>query len=578
MTKQNRFKSLSWNGPQFPEPYKSRGLTLQGKRLPIDQEEVFFKLCGYRTTDYWKSPIFQKNAVKSVNSLLKLNLKSLTEIEADIQRVVKLREGEKATKAAMTKEEKDEAKFLRDEKKEKFGYATVDGERVPIGGYLIEDANFIIGRGDAVFTGCYKMPVKPQDVTVNIVGDPAKTRELTQKGFKVESNPDVIWLYKYKMNLCGFPNYQPVKKVNFATATEFIHENEENKYDKTMDLVGAWKKMSDTIKSRLSDDDPKTKQAAGIAYLMMKTGIRVGGEGAKNEAGTVGASTLQCQHLKLVGNTLKTNFKGKDSVVDQRDIELDSWAVPAFSEFLSGKGKNEKVFDLVSGQEAARLIKSVVPNASPKVFRTANACVVLVEELRNNPVDPSWNDVKKKAVLVRANLAEAKQLNHQKNVSKSYGDQESKAKERVQAAVDREKERQEKAKEQITALKKQVEAAKATWKGEKLKEKLADLKEKSDKIKSAVERAAEAVEKAKIALNTKQETKNVALGTSLGAYCSPKLVYSWCKDVGLPAEKVYTKSLMAKQRWAESTPADYWKTIKVPNTKLVESLTNKDGE
>jgi DNA topoisomerase-1 len=572
--KKNRFKSLSWEGPQFPDPYKiTPGFKLHGKQISPICEEMFDKLADWRYTDYWASPIFQRNAWASWKRTLPKELVSLkmADFDKEFETRRKIHEAAKATKMARPREEREAEKLEREAKKQRYGYATVDGVRTPIGGYLIEAPNFIIGRGDAVFTGCWKERVEPEQVTVNIVGDPVKTRELKAKGFIVVSNPGVIWLFHYKMNLVN-STYSPVKKVNFAPASEFIHENEESKYDKTMSLVGKWKQMSDAIKNGFKSPDIKTRQASGIAYLMMKTGIRIGGEGAKNEAGTVGASTLRIEHLSLNGNILKTNFKGKDSVTDKREIEIDSWAIPAFNEFLSGKPRGTKVFDKVSGGEASKLIKSVVPNASPKVFRTANACVVLVEELRGHPVDPSWSDVKKKAVLVKANLAAAKQLNHQKNVSKNYGEQEAKSKDRVAGAIEREKERQQRARDQLLKIKDQVAAAKQLWSGEKLRDKLASLKERADKIKAQVSRAAEGVEKARAALEMKKETKNIALGTSLGAYCSPKLVYSWCADVGLPPEKVYTKSLIAKQQWADSTPPSYWKTIKVPNTKLIESI------
>ena len=558
---------MTWEGPVLPPEFQpTPGFKLRGESVSVLCEEMFDKLSAYSTTDYWKSPIFQKNAWECWKRTLPKNLQGLkmSDFQKEFAQRKAAQESKKAAKAQRSKEERDFEKVQRDAAKQKYGFATVDGKKVPIGGYMIEGPNFIIGRGAAVFTGCWKQRVQPNEVTVNIVGDPEKTKELKAKGFKVVSRPDVMWVMTYKMRLVN-STYEPIKKVNFGTGSEFVHENEEQKYDKSADLMRNWEAMKQKIFDAATSDDMKESQAGVCAYLMMITGQRIGGEGAKNEAGTVGMSTIRVEHVKLSQNNGKFyvsfDYLGKDSVPYRNTVEVEKYIWDALVAFTRGKKLGQKVFDVMAGGDVGALMKEVLPDVSPKTFRTANAAMELVQYLRDNPVDPGWNDAKKKQVLVMGNAQVARKLNHQKNVGKNQGDQEAKAQERIDAAKRTLDVRKEKGRERLIQIKKDADTAKKLWSGQKLKDKLAQLKDQEEKVKDLVKKAEESLERASSNLEIKKGTADIALGTSLASYISPKIIFSWCKDVGLDPNKVYSKSLMQRQVWAEDTDEEYWQNV-----------------
>ena len=59
-------------------------------------------------------------------------------------------------------------------------------------------------------------------------------------------------------------------------------------------------------------------------------------------------------------------------------------------------------------------------------------------------------------------------------------------------------------------------------------------------------------------LAVKDQTKDVALGTSKINYMDPRITVAWCKAKEVPLESVFNKSLVNKFPWAMEVPAD-WK-------------------
>lgn len=94
-----------------------------------------------------------------------------------------------------------------------------------------------------------------------------------------------------------------------------------------------------------------------------------------------------------------------------------------------------------------------------------------------------------------------------------------------------------------------------------LEAKKAALKIAREKIAERIKKQEATVSKNELKAKKTSETADIALGTSLGNYADPRIIYSWCKDVDLPIGKVYNKNLQEKFEWAKDTPADYWRKI-----------------
>jgi DNA topoisomerase-1 len=62
----------------------------------------------------------------------------------------------------------------------------------------------------------------------------------------------------------------------------------------------------------------------------------------------------------------------------------------------------------------------------------------------------------------------------------------------------------------------------------------------------------------KIQATDKEENKEISLGTSKMNYIDPRIIVAWCRSYDVPMEKVYSKTLVQKFRWAQDIPDD-WK-------------------
>ncbi|CAA0396604.1 unnamed protein product [Arabidopsis thaliana] len=51
-------------------------------------------------------------------------------------------------------------------------------------------------------------------------------------------------------------------------------------------------------------------------------------------------------------------------------------------------------------------------------------------------------------------------------------------------------------------------------------------------------------------MQTKEDLKTVALGTSKINYMDPRITVAWCKRHEAPIEKIFNKSLLEKFAWA----------------------------
>lgn len=257
------------------------------------------------------------------------------------------------------------------------------------------------------------------------------------------------------------------------------------------------------------------------------------------------------------------SFIGKDSVPFKRDIEMPEDIYDAFKELIEGKSSKDEIFDKISSSDVSAFLNEAYQGISPKVLRTAKCNQVLVDELKKQNVTKKSTEQEKIRALYRANLEIAKTLNHQKNVAKNQKEQESKAKDNVAAQKDKLKALRERQKEQL----KKIRSEKARIKlikdknPELYKARLAKLKEKEEKLKTQLAKAEARIDNAEFKYEKRKETKDINLGTSLGAYADFRIIYSWCNDMDLDPRKIYNKGLFEKSQWAADTPASFWRNV-----------------
>jgi len=77
------------------------------------------------------------------------------------------------------------------------------------------------------------------------------------------------------------------------------------------------------------------------------------------------------------------------------------------------------------------------------------------------------------------------------------------------------------------------------------------------KAEAALKKLKERIVNYEAQLATKDQTKDVALGTSKINYMDPRITVAWCKAKEVPLEAVFNRSLVSKFPWAMEVPPDW---------------------
>ncbi|MBQ2395887.1 MAG: hypothetical protein II304_02425 [Bacteroidales bacterium] len=563
-----KFKTLEHKGPLFPKKYEYKGIY---KVNGITLNPMLEKLVWYWAAlgeDYKKDKMYTTNARPTIKRWANPELKNL-EFPKDylsvMEKMTADREAEKeAKKLANTKEAREAKKAENEKIKAEYGFGEIDGVKQQLGCYVLEPEGWYIGRGQSPIRGCWKYEILPEDVTINFIGDKSRVPQppAGHKWKAVVQNTDAFVATYYDIRL-GEDVVTLHKKFGFGALSNVKQDADIHKYEKAQNLTKEWSK----IEKWIDDGVAAGKQEAVISWLILRTGIRVGGEKSEIfENGTVGASTLKVENVTVNGNILKLKFLGKDSVPYVNEFEVPQEVADAIKKCQAGKKPKDKLFDKASSGTVNAFLAECIPYCTAKLFRTAYGTKLLAETLQQYYLDgklakgmPEW---KVRSVYDKACLVVSTKLNHQRNVAKNFSEQMDKTDDNIKKAKDAAKKRKEKATEQLKKIAKDIKTAKQVYTGDMLAEKLKKLKEKKYKIAAQVEKSEGRIEKLEANKDLKKATKNIALGTAKGAYSSPLIAASMCKDLDVSPDIIYNKTLQAKFSWAFApgvVKTTYWK-------------------
>jgi DNA topoisomerase-1 len=108
----------------------------------------------------------------------------------------------------------------------------------------------------------------------------------------------------------------------------------------------------------------------------------------------------------------------------------------------------------------------------------------------------------------------------------------------------------------------QVEEARAALKkdqGRRFEEKhMFKTNASADTIKARIDKWTEDIERLELDIRSRDENKEVALGTSKINYMDPRISVAWCKRCEVPIDKIFPKTLRDKFNWAMAVPGT-WK-------------------
>ena len=566
MAKKGKFKTLVHNGVVFPPDYEPKGYTLNGEKIPNtgndSAEEMLWHYSAYMSTDYVKAPVFNPNFYSCLKPKLSSKLSSLRfpdDFMPVLKQMSKDHEKEKEAKAEYRKSHKEEIEKEKKARADFYGVAQLDGKAQPVA-YVIEGPGIFIARGEAPLLGMWKYRTNPEDITINYVG-PKGCEPKAPDGHKwgcVEHNTNAMHIAIYKVNIGN--RTDKIKELRFGNTSDVKANADQKKFAKAAKLLCHMKEMEAHIRNGMESPDEKRKQCAVACWLIMNTGIRVGGEKDESiEADTHGITTLTISDVKVNEGALVFDFFGKDSIRYQNTIEVPSYVAKAIKSFCKNKKDDDQIFDLIDASDINKFLSECMPECTAKLFRTAIASKLLVDAFKEQKVTKGMSIREKLHAFDMANLAVAKKLNHKKALPKNFDEQIAKMDTQIQAAIDKEELTTSKVKHNLKKIRSDIERANKNFEGDTLKLALKNLKEREAKEKEKLKKAEEKVTALKEKRDFKANNGDIALGTSKTNYITPQLAYSICNDLDIPIEKILTKSLREKFEWAKDTPKNYWR-------------------
>ena len=513
-------ESLIHNGILVIEPPLPRGLSISARtrEIPLSQlqEEMAVAWVKKLGTPYVEDPVFAKNFMTDFSKAL--GIKPVLKVEeVDFSEVISVVEEERAVKENMTSEEKkaarEERKVIREQLKEQYGYALVDGERMELGNYQTEPSGIFMGRGEHPLRGRWKQGATKKDITLNI--SPEGAEELEDEWGELVWTPDTMWIAKWSDELTG-----KVKYIWLHDSTPIKQERDAAKFDRALRVERRIEDIREHIMEGLRSEKLQRRMVAAACYLIDNLSLRVGDEKDPEEADTVGATTLRVEHLTFREPSVIFDFLGKDSVKWHKELEMPPDVYDVLRElydnaserldsFNSRKTKKtggdpkkiSQIFPTIRSTHVNRFLSEIYPGLTTKVFRTYHASVTMREELKTNKtrkVDPEF--IKKEAFR-RANLEVARVMNHTKQAPRGWSRSADRYKERIKKAdvriekakvqLKEKQQRRRKVKKKEDEIRKGKQARIAKQKGsvEKNMASVRSWREKRDKAKTSWDNA-----------------------------------------------------------------------------------------
>jgi DNA topoisomerase-1 len=531
-------KSLKHNGIYVPI-YDPHGFTIKvdGQTVKLTPKSEQMAIAWIRKTMSLTTPpdkVFMKNfmqefleqlkqenpALQLLTSFTEKYLKNIdtaepedvTNTDSAIRKAINLTEvtrfieEEKQKKECMSKEGKKkltaERKAVRLERKEKYGYAIVNGRKLEIANWTAEPSCLFAGRGDHPRRGKWKEGPCEEDIILNLSPDSPRPDGNWKE---VVWEPDKMYVAKWTDKLTG-----KIKYVWFSD-TAFIKQNrEKEKFKKAERLGKNIAAIEQHIMKNLDAKDETKRKVATVCWLILKPNMRVGDEKDPDEADTVGAITLRAEHIKIEGDTLHFDFLGKDCVRWEKSLPAPTAVIRNIRHFA--EASKEYLFEGVDSKKVSRFLSQKMPGLTAKVFRTWRCTKTVKEELDKSGTSKEDPVYVKKFNAKMANLKVAEVANHKRMVSPKFEERLAK-------------------------------------KEDKLKDMEAQLEQKKAEGKK-IEALTKRIEKARLDIELTKLTKEYNLGTSLKSYIDPTAYVQWARKVDFDLEKFYPKTLRNKFSWA----------------------------
>jgi DNA topoisomerase-1 len=268
-------EKLRHNGVLVPKPYKGQGLTVKVRgetiHLTEEQEERAIAWAKKIGTPYVEDTTFAENFHEDLSEILGIKV---LPVDIDYSTIHQLVLDEREQRANLSREERKalaaERKAVREANKEKYGWATVDGESMEIGNYTVEPSSIFMGRGQHPMRGRWKKGPRHEDIELNLSPDaprpPGNWKTIVWE-------PDTMWIARWRDKLSG-----KIKYVWPHDSSPLKQRKDIEKFDKALDLRKQLNKVKRHIDENLEHVDPLRKKTATVTFLIDHCKFRVGDE------------------------------------------------------------------------------------------------------------------------------------------------------------------------------------------------------------------------------------------------------------------------------------------------------------
>lgn len=518
-----KWTTLEHNGVLFPPEYTKHNIPIIYDSTEIilnsDAEELATLYAKFIDTDYIKNRIFNKNFWKDWQKVLGPDspIKSLDGVDFTLIHDHLL-------------EQKEEKKLLpkddsKQEQEEKYKFAIVDGKKQPVGNFRIEPPGIFLGRGCNPKLGKVKKRIYPEDIIINIGSGEKIPNALPGHTWRdVIHDRSVEWLASWKDDITG-----KIKYVWLGAHSDFKSKSDMAKFDLARKLKRKIKEIRRQNAVNMVSTDKHLKQIATALYFIDNFALRVGNEKGEDETDTVGVTSLRVEHVVLLDkNQIRLDFLGKDSVRYNRTVTVEPTVYNNIKEFMVDKEPHDQLFNLINAADVNKYLHSFMKNLTAKVFRTYNASYLFQKELKKiNMKFAAYDEADKVNLMLdefnKANAKVALLCNHQKNITKSSN--------------------------------KQIENIDRMIKNARVKIRKAQAAKKKNPKK--IEQMKATLKKLKAKKALKVELKNISLGTSKINYIDPRITVAFLKTNNIPVDKLFSKTLQEKFKWAMDTNNNY---------------------
>ncbi|XP_074534067.1 DNA topoisomerase I, mitochondrial isoform X2 [Halichoeres trimaculatus] len=550
-----KWKFLEHKGPYFPPEYQPLpddvNFYYNGKKvkLSLAAEEVAVFFAQMLDHEYTTKAVFRENFFQDWRKEMTHEERTLIKDldKCDFGEIHAMHKAKVEARKLLSKEEKQVLKEANQKITDEFGFCLLDHHKERIGNFKIEPPGLFRGRGEHPKQGMLKKRIQPEDVIINCSKESnIPVPPAGHRWKEVRHDNTVTWLASWTENIQG-----AIKYVMLNANSKLKGEKDWEKYE----IARKLKTCVDAIRTQytldLKSKEMVKRQRAVAVYFIDKLALRAGNEKEEGEtADTVGCCSLRVEHItlhrELDGNeyVVEFDFLGKDSIRYYNKVPVIGKVFKNLKLFMENKQPGEELFDRLNTTMMNKHLSSLMPGLTAKVFRTYNASITLQQQLKELT---HQSDTEEQKILSynRANRAVAILCNHQRAPPKTFDQSMA----NLQAKIDARKEQLSLAKKELKQAKKEAKTK------ENADPKLQKLVERK---KAAVKRCEEQLLKMEVQATDREENKQIALGTSKLNYLDPRITVAWCKNTGVPVEKIYNKTQRDKFAWAiDMTEADF---------------------